>query len=591
MFFLRFLAGNVFCGLLVFGIAGLKKLLGARLTRRHHYYIWFVLLISLCIVFLPGAFFEALGFESLTASVSGAADSNVVGGSFSVLSGSSGWMQDFSESVSRAGFGHLLTWGMAVWSVGVGIFLLFYLGGLFYLQRLKKTFAPPKSEIRLVFEQCCSVMPCRGHIRLCQSDRVKGPLTFGLFFHHLVLPAGLEQQLSPLEIKNILLHELCHIKNRDLFLNHLLCVLQAVYWINPLVWYAFSQMRQDRELFCDHSVLEQLPGKKERLNYGYTLLNFASHSHSAFSTANRAGGTKKQLKARILAISSYEKGAQKKCFQSFLVCMLTAVTALVQLPVMSVFASGADHYMPPENINLTTENLDAYFGSTPGSFVLYDQGNDRYQAYHDEKITERTSPFSTYKIYSALNALEQGVITPDSNALAWNRQPYPFEAWNQDQDLNTAMSHSVNWYFQQLDGQSGIHELKQFYQSIGYGNADPGHSTADYWNASTLKISPLEQVELLKKLRSNEWGFSTQNVDAVKNSLLLSDTPGCRLYGKTGSGKVNGQNVSGWFVGYAETPDNVYYFAANLQDSDTATGPAAAQLTLSILQDKGILPQ
>ena len=151
------------------------------------------------------------------------------------------------------------------------------------------------------------------------------------------------------------------------------------------------------------------------------------------------------------------------------------------------------------------------------------------------------------------------------------------------------MRHSVNWYFKRLDAQSGISELSQFYQSIGYGNAEVGRSTEDYWNASTLKISPLEQIELLRKLRENAWGFSTQNIEAVKNALLLSDSPDYRLYGKTGSGKVNGQTVSGWFVGYVETPDNTYYFATNLQDSANATGPAAAQLTLSILQDMGIL--
>ncbi len=587
MFFIRFLAGNIFCGLLICVISGIKKLLGDRLTRRYHYYIWFVLLISLCVVLLPDALFKAVGFSSFPMPDQSAAAA--AAGSTATLSGGSGWMQDFSQSVSRADSGRLTAWITAIWGCGALLSAMVCLAGALRLHWLKKRFLQPDQALSLALKECQPVIPCHGRVKLRQSRGIKGPLTFGLFTHYIVLPKSTTQQLSFGEIKNILLHELCYIKNKDIFLNHLMCALRAVYWFNPLVWYAFSRLRSDRELFCDDSVLARLPSEKERLYYGYTLLNFAGSSLSAFSTASSAGGPKKQLQERILAISRYKKETPEKRWQSILVCLLTVLIALGQVPLMSAFASGSDHYTPPGDITLTAENLDAYFGSTSGCFVLYDQSHDRYQAWHPEKITERSSPFSTFKIYSALNALEQGVITPDSSLLKWDQQPYPFEAWNQDQDLASAMRHSVNWYFKRLDAQSGISELNQFYQSIGYGNAEVGRSTEDYWNASTLKISPLEQIDLLRKLRENAWGFSTQNIEAVKNALLLSDSPDCRLYGKTGSGKVNGQNVSGWFVGYVETPDNTCYFATNLQDSANATGPAAAQLTLSILQDMGIL--
>ena len=175
-------------------------------------------------------------------------------------------------------------------------------------------------------------------------------------------------------------------------------------------------------------IRDRLPSEKERLSYGYTLLNFAGSSLSAFSTASSAGGPKKQLQERILAISRYEKGTPKKRWQGILVCLVTVLIALSQVPLMSAFASGSDHYTPPGDITLTAENLDAYFGSTSGCFVLYDQSHDRYQAWHPEKTTERSSPFSTFKIYSALNALEKGVITPDSSLLKWDQQSYPFEA-------------------------------------------------------------------------------------------------------------------------------------------------------------------
>ncbi len=48
----------------------------------------------------------------------------------------------------------------------------------------------------------------------------------------------------------------------------------VVYWFNPLVWYALKEMRNDREVACDTSVLKMLE-EDDYENYGNTLINFA----------------------------------------------------------------------------------------------------------------------------------------------------------------------------------------------------------------------------------------------------------------------------------------------------------------------------
>ena len=67
-----------------------------------------------------------------------------------------------------------------------------------------------------------------------------------------------------------------------------------------------------------------------------------------------------------------------------------------------------------------------------------------------EQAEKRISPDSTYKIYDALFALEEGIITPDNSFVAWDGQENPFAAWNTDQTLSSAMASSVNWYFQTM---------------------------------------------------------------------------------------------------------------------------------------------
>ena len=222
MFLIRFLAGNIFCGLLICVISGIKRLLGDRLTRRYHYYIWFVLLISLCVVLLPDSLFKAVGFSSFP--MPGQSAAAAAAGGTATLSGASGWMQDFSQSVSRADSGRLMdhsNLGMRRPTLRHGL-----PGRRPSAALAEKRFLQPDPALSPALKECQSVIPCHGRVKLRQSRGIKGPLTFGLFTHYIVLPESTTQQLTLAEVKNILLHELCHIKNKDIFLNHLMCALR-----------------------------------------------------------------------------------------------------------------------------------------------------------------------------------------------------------------------------------------------------------------------------------------------------------------------------------------------------------------------------
>ena len=105
---------------------------------------------------------------------------------------------------------------------------------------------------------------------------------------------------------------------------------------------------------------------------------------------------------------------------------------------------------------------------------------------------------------------------------------------------------------------------------------------------SSLKISPIEQVELLIQLQNQSLGFAPENVKAVKDAIHISSSSFGNLYGKTGTGRVNGQDINGWFIGFIENADNTYFFATNIQNEQHATGSKAADITLSILSDLNI---
>ncbi len=87
-----------------------------------------------------------------------------------------------------------------------------------------------------------------------------------------------------------------------------------------------------------------------------------------------------------------------------------------------------------------------------------------------EHATLRFAPNSTYKIYDALFGLEEEIITPENSFIAWNGEIYPFEAWDADQTLQSAMNSSVNWYFESVDEQLGAANISNYIEEIGVWN-------------------------------------------------------------------------------------------------------------------------
>lgn len=418
---------------------------------------------------------------------------------------------------------------------------------------------------------------------------LNSPIMVGLLQPRIYLPIRLISDLQEADMRYMLLHELQHYKHKDALMNHLLNAAMILYWFNPLIWYAVKEARSDREIACDASVLQML-NPEEYTAYGNTLLNFARKiSRSPFSMEAGMGGSVKQLKKRILHIAFYKpesKWQRRKEQALFLFLTLLICESTAYIPVLAAEEKSS---LPADAV-VMEEDLSFYFSGYDGCFVLYDLKEDTWKIYNKEHALQRFSPDSTYKIYSALSALENGIITPDASFMKWNGENHPIPQWNQDQTLASAIRDSVNWYFQSLDQTVGIDSLARFYEEIDYGNQDLSGGISEFWLESSLKISPLEQVEMLKKLYTNEFAFDEQNIQAVKNTLLITSNESSSLYGKTGTGNINGQNVNGWFIGYEETGDNTCFFAANIRGTSDADGLTASNITRKILEDQGLVP-
>ena len=589
MFFSRFIISNMFSIALIGIILAVKKLFKDKISLKFHYHIWFTLLFSLIVVFLPSSFFQSLESSGITQEIT-APSVNVYDNTTIAPDMVNDWRYDFTEIVDTSDKIELNLILTILWIVGIlGVIIIYSLGNK-KLKTIKRFAEPASTDILTIFDKCCKSISIKHKVCLLQSDMITSPLSFGCRISYIILPSRVVKSSSEIEIEHILLHELMHISHKDIWMNLWLCIEQIVYWFNPFIWWAFAQMRRDREAYCDWSVLNIYKTDDERLCYGDTLLQFASQRNNVFVyTANSLFYNKEQIKYRIEKIANFKK--ETKISKSIGRCftIVLALIIIIQVPVFAAFASDFGlSYNPKKPINTIEQNYSDLYGDALGCAVIYDTKADIYNVYNQAAITKRIAPCSTCKIYSAINALEQGILTLADNTIEWDGLSRGIPSWDKNQDLYSAMKNSVNWYFQYLDKTSGANELEEFYKKIGYGNEYIGKDTSYYWNGSALKISPLEQVDLLIKLYNNDFGFKQSNVDIIKNSLFISELNGYKIYGKTGTGKIGSNDVNGWFIGYVEAQDNTYFFAVNIQNSSNANGNTAVQITHSIFARMGI---
>jgi len=160
-----------------------------------------------------------------------------------------------------------------IWLIGAGCLGGFILVRSFSLWRMVKGERPiTDSQILELLEDCKMQMGIQTIVGVVVTDRVKGPALFGFVRPRLLLPEGLIEDLGLDQLYYVFIHELCHLKRRDVYLGWLISLLQILHWFNPLMWFALHRMRLDREFACDALAVSSI-NAEERPVYGRTILN------------------------------------------------------------------------------------------------------------------------------------------------------------------------------------------------------------------------------------------------------------------------------------------------------------------------------
>lgn len=201
------------------------------------------------------------------------------------------------------------TWLPLLWLAGAAVLVLrIVVQNVVFYRRLRWAPTVTNTEAWQTLEECRQEMGVRHRLVLVETDLVRSPALYGFLRLHLLLPPNTMATLTPDELRFVLMHELAHVKRRDMEVNWLVTVLQVIHWFNPLVWLGFRRMAADRELAADARALSHLQ-PRENLAYGNAILKLLKSLMRPALLPGLVGilEDNNQMKQRITMIAKFKK--------------------------------------------------------------------------------------------------------------------------------------------------------------------------------------------------------------------------------------------------------------------------------------------
>ncbi len=227
----------------------------------------------------------------------------------------------------------------------------------------------------------------------------------------------------------------------------------------------------------------------------------------------------------------------------------------------------------PDNIK-KDNSLKKYFdeNKVEGCFALMNNATGNFTVYNFERYKDSAYlPASTFKIVNSLIGLQTGRIVNDSMIIKWDGQKRWNDDWNKDINMYQAFRVSAVPYYQEVARRIGKDTMQYWLDSLKYGAKSLTSlfkikSPVDsFWLDNTLKVTPDQNLGLVKKLYFNELPFFKTYQEMVKNAMLFESTTLYRLGYKTGWGFTEKNHSIGWITGWIEENNHPYFFVLNIE--------------------------
>ena len=224
-----------------------------------------------------------------------------------------------------------------------------------------------------------------------------------------------------------------------------------------------------------------------------------------------------------------------------------------------------------------------------GTVIIASENQIKY-IYNTDRARTPLSPASTFKIANTIIALELDAIKDENEVVKWDKTKYDIETWNQDQTLKTAFKYSCVPTYQYLAKKIGSKNYTIFLNKLHYGqykiNKD---NLITFWlKDGGLYISPIDQINFLQKIYTQQLPISERTYKILKNIMLTEDNANYQIYAKTGAATENWKG-HGWYVGYVISQNKPWFFVLNIDIHNYNDLSKRTDIVKAILQKKNII--
>lgn len=587
---------------LILEICLLKPLIRNRLTKTFQYYLWLIIVIRLLVPISPD--FNVIGnviknitprIESLSNITNNTSnkltdiknistEKSVVSAQASDYSGKEqeadsdilSEQNNIKNTINPADehsvnyITELFKYLWIAWIVGVllSFLSLLYQYIIFTKGLEKRRTAVNVASIQAIFLDCCNKLKIKKQPKLYTDKLINTPMLTGFFRPKIILP---EQEYSSKEIKFILLHELNHLKKKDILLKWLVQITVCIHWFNPFVHYMVEQIRHAGELACDEAVIKNL-NDEDKQEYGLTLINLSSGIIPIKATLAMSE-SKKNLKDRLTSILKYNKSVKKIGLLScviIIVLLITAVFTTIRNPENSKISAAVrpstnkaeqvnqqvkdSQYYSNDN-NLSKDTNSSGNASTPNI-----QGNKSYTQGDVGKDLENTDPITENVTSLYRNLKNRKAYTYEQlEEIIYKKAKLVEQDFNDIQDLELSLPNEnviinrggnklhmkyYQWYDDQYERSliNGKLEFKHKDDSIYLELSTGGYT--DVWLPQVLKRLKLDINPEDPKDSNGTIFITIPNNMTLKNinSKLVSGT---LLIDKISANSIKASNVSG----------------------------------------------
>ena len=216
-----------------------------------------------------------------------------------------------------------------VWLVGSAGVILVSVTRIVRFQRLLRSEGATDESLQREVDQLAAEMGVRTPPLLALLPSRLSPLLWPIGRRARILfPQELVGRLEGAGRRSLFLHELAHLRRRDHWVRFLELIVTAVYWWNPVVWWARREIARWEEECCDACVIAQLPGG--RRTYATALLatlEFLSESRPVWPVAASGAVRLQSVRTRLAGILNQQRTGVLTGSS----CWLLGVTALFAL--------------------------------------------------------------------------------------------------------------------------------------------------------------------------------------------------------------------------------------------------------------------